>query len=311
MEVPTLAEFVGFVCFAPGCVAGPFLEYRHFIDWLNLEGDYADMPRGLSLPTLLPTVLTTLRAYLYFAIMVFFKDYLGYDTSICGEADWAARTTFLQRFIHYNVALTGIRWRYYSVFTFQEANLVSCGLSWNGYKDGSQNWDKLPGILIKEVEFSQSPLDLVRGWNHQVHLWLKRYVHERLVGPGQRPTPMDTIIVFLVSALWHGFYPFYFIMMFYCGLLTEVARDVYKSRDLFKWIPYPINYILPWSLSMLVANYVGISFVLFQMDLGLNYSRATYFWVWIALPVVCFGIKMSGMVEYAKSLKEADKSNGK
>lgn len=262
--MPTLGEYIGYVVFSPGCVAGPFIEYRHFIDWLDLEGDYADMPRGLSLPTLLPTIQTTVKAYACFGVMVLINEYLGFGYAVCGEADWADKTTFLQRFVYYNVVLTGLRWRYYSVFTFQEANLVSAGLTWNGFgPNGSHKWDKLPGILIWDVEFSASPLNLVRGWNHQVHLWLKRYVHERLVGPGQKPTLKETTIVFLVSALWHGFYPFYFIMMFYCGLLTEIAKDIYKSRVLFKWIPYPINIILPWALSWQVCNYVGIAFVLF------------------------------------------------
>jgi len=76
-------------------------------------------------------------------------------------------------------------------------------------------------------------------WNHTVHLWLKHYVQNRLVAPGAKPTIIATLLTFGVSAFWHGFYPFYYFMFFMCGCFVEVAKDVYRSRALFWWVPYP------------------------------------------------------------------------
>ena len=185
--------------------------------------------------------------------------------------------------------------------------MISCGIAWNGQKEGAHQWNKLPCILITDVELSASPLNIIRGWNHQVHLWLKRYVHERLVKPNERPTLKDTIFVFVLSALWHGFYPFYFFMMIYCGILGEVGKDIYKSRVLFEFIPKPLDFLLPWIGSWLIINYVGVSFLLFELELGANFSKATFYWVWIVLPLVCVAIKMSGLVTYAKKIEKSRK----
>lgn len=87
------------------------------------------------------------------------------------------------------------------------------------------------------VETSTSCMTMLQCWNHQVHLWLKFYVQCRLVAKGQRAGTKETIIVFLVSAFWHGFYPFYYIMFFLAAILSEVTKDIFKSWILFQAIP--------------------------------------------------------------------------
>ena len=63
VELPTFVEFMGFVAFAPGCVVGPFIEYRDYIDYMERQGDYKDMPCGTSMPTLVPGVIQMLKSY--------------------------------------------------------------------------------------------------------------------------------------------------------------------------------------------------------------------------------------------------------
>ena len=55
---------------------------------------------------------------------------------------------------------------------------------------------------------------MLRYWNYQVHLWLKFYVMQRLVKPGQRPGAFASILTFMISAFWHGFYPWYYLLFF-------------------------------------------------------------------------------------------------
>jgi lysophospholipid acyltransferase len=75
-------------------------------------------------------------------------------------------------------------------------------------------------------------------------LWLKHYVHLRATPKGQRAGPRESGLVFMVSAFWHGFYPFYYFMFFFAAILGEVCKDIYRARYIFRNIPYPISSIL-------------------------------------------------------------------
>lgn len=68
----------------------------------------------------------------------------------------------------------------------------------------------------------------------------------------------ENMVTFLVSAFWHGFYPFYYVMFFFAAILSEVAKDVFKARILFSFIPGFLRPIIANQLSMLSLNYFGI-----------------------------------------------------
>ena len=78
-----------------------------------------------------------------------------------------------------------------------------------------------------------------------IHLWLKHYVHNRVITPGERPGVKVNLSTFIVSAFWHGFYPVYYVMFFFCAFFNELSKEIYKSRIYFRFIPYPFNSILP------------------------------------------------------------------
>jgi len=99
---------------------------------------------------------------------------------------------------------------------------------------------------------------MLRFWNHQVHLWLKFYIMARLTPAGKRPGMFENMATFIISAFWHGFYPFYYVMFFFAAILSEVAKDIFKARILFGFIPSALRPIIANFLSFLCMNYLGI-----------------------------------------------------
>ena len=77
-----------------------------------------------------------------------------------------------------------------------------------------------------------------------IHLWLKHYVYNRTIETGVKPGLKSNLATFICSAFWHGFYPFYYVMFFFCAILGELSKDVYRSRIFFRAIPYPLNNII-------------------------------------------------------------------
>ena len=62
----------------------------------------------------------------------------------------------------------------------------------------------------------------------------------RCVDAKGRPSPWANMITFMVSGFWHGFYPYYYICFFFFWMVTEVNKDIFKSRIFFQWIPFII-----------------------------------------------------------------------
>jgi D-alanyl-lipoteichoic acid acyltransferase DltB (MBOAT superfamily) len=65
-----------------------------------------------------------------------------------------------------------------------------------------------------------------------------------MVEPGKSLGFKENMLTFMVSAVWHGFYPFYYIMFGFCAVFVQVAKDLYRSRIVFSPIPENIRGIL-------------------------------------------------------------------
>ena len=126
---------------------------------------------------------------------------------------------------------------------------------------------------------------MMQHWNHMIHLWLKNYVYVRTLVPGKKPGLWNNLATFIVSAFWHGFYPFYYVMFFFSALLGELAKDVYRSRIYFRWIPYPINLVLAHFFSLLAMNYMGISFICLTFEKGWRFSGSLHHFIYIGIVV--------------------------
>ena len=85
---------------------------------------------------------------------------------------------------------------------------------------------------------------------------------------------------------------------------------MYRSWILFDWIPRPIRLFAAWLFTRLSMAYVGVCFKQGGFTNFLNFARSThYLFLWL-LPILLIGIKISGIVRYAKKLeKEANSEN--
>lgn len=155
-----------------------------------------------------------------------------------------------------------MRFFYYAGWCITDGSIIASGLGYAGKdkKTGKDRFDHIYSIKITEVEFGLSPQIMMQYWNHMIHLWLKHYVYNRTLVKGKRPGVRNNLAVFITSAFWHGFYPFYYVMFFFCAILGELAKDIYRSRVFFRFIPYPLNSFLANFFSMLTMNFLGCSF---------------------------------------------------
>ena len=68
---------------------------------------------------------------------------------------------------------------------------------------------------------------IVREWNVSTNQWLNTYIYQRL---GR--TFRANLFTYLVSAVWHGFYPGYYFTFVSGAFYTALCRAIFKK---FKW----------------------------------------------------------------------------
>lgn len=110
--------------------------------------------------------------------------------------------------------------------------------------------------------------------------------------------------VFIVSAFWHGFYPFYYVMFFFAAIMGEVAKDVYRSRYLFRFIPYPLSHILANVLTLTTLNYLGTSFCLLTFEKAFAFSSAMHHFVFIYILVFFVIFRYGGIPQIAAKMEK-------
>ena len=136
-----------------------------------------------------------------------------------------------------------------------------------------------------------------------MHLWLKFYIMARLTPVGKRPGAFENMATFIVSAFWHGFYPFYYVMFFFAAVLSEVAKDIFKSRYLFRFIPAALRPFVANFASFLCMNYLGILQSALTFHNGGQFLLATWGLVPVSLLLIMGFSRTFGLVRYAQKLE--------
>jgi lysophospholipid acyltransferase len=147
-----------------------------------------------------------------------------------------------------------------------ECGPIASGLSFNGYDEvGNARHDKVQSANIYKLETSYKVKDFLANWNISAHEWLKHYVYVRQLDNKQRGhvNGNAAMITFVVSAVWHGFYPGYYVFFIGAGLMdvhfkfTERALGPY-----FSWLPFPVIYGVAYLWCYMGCAYFAIGFVL-------------------------------------------------
>ena len=129
---------------------------------------------------------------------------------------------------------------YYIGWTMAEAAICASGQTYNGVDKRTKQplFDRFYVIDILCVELSVFSSAVTEAWNHSTHMWLKRYVYFRMNRVINRDLAL--YLTYIVSALWHGFYPAYLHGFLLYAIITENHKDIYKMCLKYKIMRSPI-----------------------------------------------------------------------
>ena len=121
-------------------------------------------------------------------------------------------------------------------FSFMEAGPIASGLSFNGVVDGQPRHDRIKSVNVWTISTATTVKDMFANWNMSVHEWLKNYVFLRLLDSKKKGSSTFTasMTTFFVSAIWHGFYPGFFV--FFAGAAFLDYQNKLQEKTLTPWL---------------------------------------------------------------------------
>jgi len=265
-KLPDVLKFFGYTFYFHGILAGPFVFYNDYKEYI-VGYDKKWIPcakKQLSAALLLSVIHGLLTAYVAPQFPYIFVCSTDYQ-----------RMHMSRRVMFTMISFFLVRQKYYFAWSVVEAGALSTGLGYSGkHENGENNWSKVKNYDFMAIEAGSSLKLLVDGWNISTTRWLRELIYERA------PLFCRTILVFLTSAFWHGFYPGYYMMFLTFSLFTFCARTVRKHiRPSFATSPITLQlyHVLTTIFTNLALNYGQGPFYLLEFQAALLFWKPYYF----------------------------------
>lgn len=233
---------------------------------------------------------------LYIAIIcmisfVFFKDRLDF---FWVTSDEFTEKNFIYKFTYYMFSAgLIIRAKYYSGFKLTESSVIFCGLSYYRKKKEKTNdslpdeyedeFSKIQNIEIYKFEAVIDPLEKLNYWNRTVHYWLKYQVLLRIVNMENKfmknNFALASLVVFVVSAIWHGFYPGYYLFFVQLYFIQQAAKMLGEKLDFFNRIK-KVNILVQMACNFIcifTIGSLGFAFCVLDVKKTIKFYKAFYF----------------------------------
>ncbi|XP_052898653.1 lysophospholipid acyltransferase 6 [Anopheles moucheti] len=235
-KLPSPLEFFSYTLHFQGLMAGPLVFYKDYIDFIegchiikqtSANAKYDIEKKIVHEPSPVKVVVKKVVASLVCAL-IFVKFATIYPIKTMKDDGFIESSGFFYTLWFMMMATTAVRFKYYFAWLMADAICNNSGLGFNGYdkRDGvTPRWDMLSNIQVMEFEFGTNFRNCINAWNTGTNRWLRMVVFERV------PKRYGTVLTFSLSALWHGFYPGYY-MTFATGALIVMAARI--ARKLFR-----------------------------------------------------------------------------
>jgi lysophospholipid acyltransferase len=117
------------------------------------------------------------------------------------------------------------RLKYYGIWKMAEGACILSGIAFNGYNaNGTLRWDRVTNVSPVALETAQNNKEYLEAWNQNTNKWLKNYVYLRVTPRGKKPGFRSAMATFITSAVWHGFYPGYYLLFMSAGFVQTCGK---------------------------------------------------------------------------------------
>ncbi|KAJ1959719.1 Lysophospholipid acyltransferase [Dispira parvispora] len=326
--MPTFMEFMGYIFFFGNFLVGPAIEYRDYIAFVDPRensslqenptaqtvsssasrpSDPLSTPLGRSTSLRSAYIeLTGALAWIMGAVVLdarFPPQLMA--ASVYHEWNFSHRLLFLL------VTCFTVRMPYYAAWKLAKGACILTGMGFNGYDETTDqpHWDKFTNVYPGRFEGAQNLRAMLEAWNVATSVWLRNYVYLRVAPRGKKPGIRATFLTFFMSALWHGFFPGYYLAFLTISFMSSVARTLRRtirpifvaaitSDDPHEQPPltrYKTFYdTASWLLTQVALSYAIVPFILLDFDKSIEAWRANYFLGHLLLLAIVLILRLGG-----------------
>lgn len=235
-RMPSPLEFYSYVLHYHTLMCGPLVFFNDYMDFIrgkqflrhSVRTGLRGHPTSVVEPS--PTWATLRKLFVSFMSAVSIVYLLSaYPIEYIKQDEFLYNRSRLWQMLYIIWATSLHRHRYYHAWTLGEAICNAAGFGFNGYtSDNKARWNLISNVDIVTIETSTSLRELIIAWNKSTQTWLRTVSYERV-------RRHRTQLTFILSAMWHGFYPGYYLTFGTGTLFTLGARAVRRSvRPLFQ-----------------------------------------------------------------------------
>jgi lysophospholipid acyltransferase len=306
-DLPTILDFAGYVLFFPTLLTGPgfdFAEYRRWIDMTMFSqsstSSYHDTSRVPTIPSaLLQATSKALQSTLWLLVSIKLSALTPSSTLLSASFP---DHSFIYRLMHIYLFVLTTRTRCYSIWNLTEGSLIATGIGFSGIHPITNKplWTRMCNVNPLGVETAQNVHEYIGNWNLNTGRWLKNYVYLRVVRQGEKPGVSAHLVAFVWSAVWHGFYPTYyvtFVLYSIGGVLAKEARRTLRpvfTTQSDKRLK-PLYDLASWGVTHMFFSFASAPFILLSLESTLRVWSAVHYcgiWGLVALWVSCRLIRL-------------------
>ncbi|KAI0603249.1 MBOAT, membrane-bound O-acyltransferase family-domain-containing protein [Biscogniauxia sp. FL1348] len=296
VELPNLLDYAGYVLFFPSLMAGPAFDYNEYRRWIDCS--MFDVPASIDPAKKPPTrkkrkiprsgtpAMWKLASGLTW-IYLFLNCSKWYSSDVLFTDRYMTYSFVRRVFILHMVGLT-TRMKYYGVWSLAEGSCILAGLGYNGVDPitGKVSWNRLQNINPWGVESAQNSRAYLENWNMNTNKWLRYYIYLRVTPRNRKPGFRASLATFVTSALWHGFYPGYYLTFVLASFVQTAAKHYRRNvRPFFldpvsqKPLPSKKYYdVASWFATQVTFSFVVAPFVILQFNESLIAWGRVYFY---------------------------------
>lgn len=276
---PSFLEWMGFIYFIPSLLAGPVLTFEEYINFIiySRNSETKDETRKKInqcwklLPKALGLVTMAIIGFIWYSPFYMISESFS-------------NLSFTRKLLYMYISMLLLRCKYYFVWTISEIAYVISGASPFVTFRGRN-------VDILQVEFASNTHSITNGWNKKTNEWLKTSVYQTLAAKGYAKH-YCIITTNLISAVWHGFYPGYYITFILGGTCTFIGRiwrkhvSSYVNKTQHPIIVKIYNFSkIP--IMMLILSFCGMPFNLYSLKYSLKAYNELY---WVGPIIIALGL---------------------
>ena len=271
--IPSFFDFWAYMYFCGGVISGPWYEFKDFKNYMKGQGHYKSIPS-----TVVPTVRIVLQAVGLVVYGIILS--IWFDERQCLTEEFKSYGILKKIWFQYWGVQIGMS-KYMTGFSFMEAGPIASGLSFNGVVDGQPRHDRIKSVNVWTISTATTVKDMFANWNMSVHEWLKNYVFLRLLDSKKKGSSTFTasMTTFFVSAIWHGFYPGFFV--FFAGAAFLDYQNKLQEKTLTPWllkyVPQQVISVYNFLACFLITSFYQVAFNLLQWEAFDKVHREMYY----------------------------------